>query len=171
MRAAAKTDQAIASVTTFLNYLVDTGEKPVTYSNAGGPRITTHTGKYEKRSVTIHNGRLNADEFTLEREGFVLVGHETQVANFYDDEEVRAVYYPEMERLVKKMTGAEKVLIFDHTLRAENDTTRQEKQVGAPVRNVHNDYTEWSGPQRVRDLLPAQEAAERLQRRFAVVQV
>jgi hypothetical protein len=172
MRAAAKTDQAIASVTTFLNYLVDTGEKPVTYSNApGGPRITTHTGTYEKRSVTIHNGRLNADEFTLEREGFVLVGHETQVTNFYDDEEVRSVYYPEMERLVKKMTGAEKVLIFDHTLRAENDATRQEKQVGAPVRNVHNDYTEWSGPQRVRDLLPAQEAAERLQHRFAVVQV
>src|SRR5207247_6644395 len=68
-------------------------------------------------------------------------------------------------------TGAAKVLIFDHTLRAADDATREQKQVGAPVRNVHNDYTEWSGPQRVRDLLPADEAAERLQHRFAVVQV
>ena len=44
-------------------------------------------------------------------------------------------------------------------------------KVGAPVRHVHNDYTEWSGPQRVRDLLPADEAATRLQHRFAVIQV
>ena len=40
-----------------------------------------------------------------------------------------------------------------------------------PVRRVHNDYTEWSGPQRVRDLFPAGEAEELLQRRFAVIQV
>ena len=36
---------------------------------------------------------------------------------------------------------------------------------------MHNDYTEWSGPQRVRDLLPAEEAEELLKRRFAIVQV
>ena len=35
---------------------------------------------------------------------------------------------------------------------------------------VHNDYTEWSGPQRVRDLLP-DEADELLRRRFAIIQV
>src|SRR5207249_7687679 len=109
---------------------------------------------------TIYNGRLSRYGFSLEREGFVLVKHETKVANFYDEEEVRSVYYPEIERLVKEMTGAAKVLIFDHTLRAADDATREQKQVGAPVRNVHNDYTEWSGPQRVRDLLPADEAAE-----------
>jgi len=172
MQPAVQADQPNASVTTSLNYLIDTGEKPVTYSNApGGPRITTHTGKYEKRSVTIYNGRLSRDGFSLEQEGFVLVKHETKVANFYDEEEVRSVYYPEIERLVKEMTGAAKVLIFDHTLRAADDATREQKQVGAPVRNVHNDYTEWSGPQRVRDLLPADEAAERFQHRFAVVQV
>ena len=147
METAAGHDEAIGSVTASLNYLVDTGEKPVTYSNApGGPRITTHTGKYEKRSVTIYNGRLSRYGFSLEREGFVLVKHETKVANFYDEEEVRSVYYPEIERLVKEMTGAAKVLIFDHTLRAADDATREQKQVGAPVRNVHNDYTEWSGP-------------------------
>ncbi len=35
---------------------------------------------------------------------------------------------------------------------------------------VHNDYTEWSGPQRVRDLLP-DEADALLRRRFAIIQV
>ena len=165
--------ETVVSVAASLNYLIDTGEKPVSYSNAPGAaaRVTTHTGKYESRSVTINNGRLSRDSFSLEREGFVFVNHETTVTNFYDEDELRTVYYPEVERLVKEMTGASKVLIFDHTLRAADDATREEKQIGGPVRNVHNDYTEWSGPQRVRDLLPAEEATERLQYRFAVVQV
>jgi hypothetical protein len=38
------------------------------------------------------------------------------------------------------------------------------------VTRVHNDYTEWSGPNRVRDLLP-DEAEDLLTRRFAIVQV
>src|SRR5947199_9818772 len=97
METAAGHDEAIGSVTTSLNYLIDTEEKPVTYSNApGGSRITTHTGKYEKRSVTIYNGRLSRDGFYLEREGFGLVKHETTVANFDDEEEVRSAYYPEI---------------------------------------------------------------------------
>lgn len=171
MQPAAQTENVV-SVAASLNYLIDTGEKPVSASTApGGARVTTHTGKYESRSVTINNGRLSRESFSLEREGFVLVNHETKVTNFYDEEEVRTIYYPEMERLVKQMTGASKVLIFDHTLRAADDATREEKQIGGPVRNVHNDYTEWSGPQRVRDLLPAEEAAERLQNRFAVIQI
>jgi hypothetical protein len=171
MQPAAQTENVV-SVAASLNYLIDTGEKPVSASTApGGARVTTHTGKYESRSVTINNGRLSRESFSLEREGFVLVNHETKLTNFYDEEEVRTIYYPEMERLVKQMTGASKVLIFDHTLRAADDATREEKQIGGPVRNVHNDYTEWSGPQRVRDLLPAEEAAERLQNRFAVIQI
>src|SRR6267378_1290322 len=47
---------------------------------------------------------------------------------------------------------------------------REAKLVREPVLNVHNDYTEWSGPQRVRDLLPG-EAEALLQRRFAIIQV
>ena len=62
------------------------------------------------------------------------------------------------------------MLIFDHTLRSGDQATRDEKLVREPVLSVHNDYTEWSGPQRVRDLLP-DEADELLKRRFAIVQV
>src|SRR5438874_11724107 len=99
MQPAVQADQPNASVTTSLNYLTDTGEKPVTYSNApGGPRITTHTGKYDKRSVTIYNGRLSRDGCSQEREGFALVKHETKVPNFYDEQEDRSVHSPETER-------------------------------------------------------------------------
>jgi hypothetical protein len=60
--------------------------------------------------------------------------------------------------------------VFDHTLRTADDAVREERKIREVVRRVHNDYTEWSGPQRVRDILP-QEAEELLRRRFAIVQV
>jgi hypothetical protein len=91
------------------------------------------------------------------------------VKNFYDEAEVRSVYYPETEQLVKQYSGARRVLVFDHTLRSADSATRESKRISGPVRNAHNDYTEWSGPQRVRDLLP-DEADRLLQHRFAVIQ-
>ena len=166
-----KREESFESVDTSLMYLVDTGEKPVSHSNAPGTTPIQHRGRYEERPVTVHNGRPIVDSLSLDRQGFVFVKHETKVKDFYDAEEVRSVYYPEMERLVKQRSGASRVLVFDHTLRAADDSTREEKKVREPVRRVHNDYTEWSGPQRVRDLLPAGEAEALLQRRFAVIQV
>ncbi|TAK05999.1 methyltransferase [bacterium] len=166
-----KQEQSSDFVESSLNYLVDTGEKPVSYSAAPGATPVQHTGRYEERAVTIHNGRRGADRLSLDREGFIFINHDTRVADFYDEDEVRSVYYPEMERLVKELTGASRVLVFDHTLRAEDDQTREEKKVREPVRRVHNDYTEWSGPQRVRDLCPAGEAESLLRCRFAVIQV
>ena len=166
----AERGRSIESVAASLNYLIDTGEKPLSYAPGPGATPTQHTGRYEERTATIQNGRLIRD-LSLDREGFIFINHETKVSDFYDEDEVRSIYYPEMERLVKEVTGASRVLVFDHTLRAEDDATREEKQVREPVRRVHNDYTEWSGPQRVRDLLPAGEAEALLQHRFAVIQV
>ncbi|HEY7167308.1 MAG TPA: CmcJ/NvfI family oxidoreductase [Candidatus Binatia bacterium] len=165
-------EQPVETIQAQLNYLIDTGEKPVTFSNAsGGNKNTDHTGKYEEHTVTIQNGRTLTGQLSLDREGFIFIEHATRMKNFYDEDEIKKVYYPEIEQLVKDVTGAARVVVFDHTLRAADEATREEKQVGGPVRRVHNDYTEWSGPQRVRDLLPSDEAEELLKHRFAVVQV
>jgi hypothetical protein len=82
---------------------------------------------------------------------------------------VRRVYYSEIEALIKAETGARRVVVFDHTLRTADDAFREAHKIREPVQRVHNDYTEWSGPQRVRDVLP-DEADELLRRRFAIVQ-
>jgi hypothetical protein len=171
MARAEKREKSIDSVAALLNYLVDTGQRPTSYSGEPGSNVRQVTGTYRERKVTVHNGRPLRDSFSLEREGFVFVSHDTQVIDFYDEEEIRGLYYPEMERLIKVTTGASRVLIFDHTVRTEDKATREEKKVREPVRRVHNDYTEWSGPQRVRDLLPAEEAERLLKCRFAVIQV
>lgn len=154
-----------------LTYSVDTGEKPISASVGPGGRLRQRIGVFEEHVVAIYNGRPSAGRFSLDGEGFLLTGHETKMSDFYDKAELRSVYYPEVERLVKEYAGASEVLIFDHTLRSGDEAAQEAKQLREPVKLVHNDYTERSGPQRVRDLLPAAEAEARLRRRFAVVQV
>ncbi|MBV8509589.1 MAG: methyltransferase, partial [Xanthobacteraceae bacterium] len=86
-----------------------------------------------------------------------------------DDDEVRRVYYPEMEALIKREAGAARVVVFDHTLRTQDEQQRETRQIRDVVRRVHNDYTEFSAAKRVRDLM-GEEADALLQRRFAIVQ-
>ena len=161
---------AIDSVTAALNYVVDTGVKPVNRTMEAGNMARVRTGTYETRETVIRNGRPLRDTFSLEETGFVFVDHETATGDFFNPEHLASTYYPEVERLIAERTGANRVLIFDHTLRSGSEETREERKVREPVTQVHNDYTEWSGPQRVRDLLP-DEAEDLLTRRFAIVQV
>ena len=154
-----------------LNYEVPGHEKPVLYTAMPGPAASARMATVESHTVAIADGRPVVDRLSLDGEGFELRPHDTTVSSFYDDEEVRTVYYPEVERLVKAATGASRVVIFDHTVRIEDAAQRDERAVRAPVRVVHNDYTLRSGRQRVRDLLEADDAETFLQHRFAVVNV
>lgn len=171
MSRAEPVEQSAPAFEALLNYLADTTETPESYGGVNqSVADQKRKGKYAEHRMAIYNGRAIVDQLSLEREGFILVQHETKIKNFYDDDEVRSVYYKETEELVQQTSGAKRVLVFDHTLRSADSATREALQVSGPVRNVHNDYTEWSGPQRVRDLLP-DEADDLLIRRFAVVQV
>lgn len=154
-----------------LTYTVDTGVKPVTGTTGPDGALRHRSGEFQQHLMTIHDARGVRDSLSLEREGFVFVDHQTRVENFYDPHELKTVYYPEIEGLIKEQTGARRVLIFDHTLRTGDETAQAEKNLREPVKVVHNDYTEWSGPQRVRDLLPEDEAEALLKHRVAVVQV
>jgi hypothetical protein len=164
-----RASEAILEIEATLNYLTDTGEKIVTAAGLGGT-ADMRGGKLDPHRIVIHNGRLHPGGFELEREGFRLVRHDTNVADFYDDAEVRNRYYAEMEELVKAESGASRVVVFDHTLRTGDDALREQKKIREVVPRVHNDYTEWSAPQRVRDIVP-DEAEALLKRRFAIVQV
>ena len=152
-----------------ITYTKDTGEKLVN-ETFGPNNIRRRTsGAEERHRVEIANGR-EARELSLDTNGFLLVEHRTAVRDLFDPQELKNAYYPEVEALVRRLVGASQVVVFDHTLRSGDDAEREAKLVREPVLSAHNDYTEWSGPQRVRDLMGAQ--AERLlERRFAIIQV
>ncbi len=159
-----------ASVEASLRYTIDTGIKPVNATVGPGGRLRQRTGgRDDLRVVAIHDARAEAP--SLEREGFVLVEHPTAVTDFWDEAQREAIYDPEIEALVRAVSGAAKVLVFDHTLRSADPRRQDQDYAREPVKIVHNDYTDWSGPQRVRDLLPPEQAEARLRRRVAVIQV
>lgn len=164
-------ETASAYVRGTLQYLVESAEKPVTYMYTPPPGVPQRSGRYAPYTVPIYNGRPLVSELSLDRHGFLLTRHQTAVTNFYDEQLVRQVYYPEVERLVREVTGATKVVVFDHNVRCAPMARRGENGAREPVKMAHNDYTVKSAPQRVRDLLPPQEAEALLQHRFAVINV
>ena len=153
------------TLTSTLHYLKRGTEKPARYRIDPPPGVPRWNGEDDMREVTIEDARGREAEFTIDRNGFQLVKAPTAVADFYDPDEIRRVYYPEVEQLVKDKLGASRVLVFDHNVR--NATI---PGMPAPSRQVHNDHTVNSAPRRVRDHLP-DEAEELLKGRFGIVNV
>jgi hypothetical protein len=161
---------ALSFVTADLNYLAHALDRPRTYTfepPAGEPRSNIVP---EPHRLPIHDVRPISDTVSLDREGFALVRHKSSVADFYDDDEFKRVYYPEAEQLIEAATGANRVFIFDHTVRKRVPGAADVRDGGPrqPVARVHVDHTEKSGPQRVRDLIP-DEAEKLLKGRVQII--
>jgi hypothetical protein len=158
--AVAAAPQISAGVNAALTFITPSDTKPAFESSAitgGPPRVFFDT---ERHTVAIHDMRPLAEAFSLDREGFELLQHETAVADLYDDDAVEKVYYPEIEALLRAVTGASRVVIFDATRRSDAGAGAKNRDgLRGPASRVHVDYTAKSGPQRVKDLLGNDEAA------------
>ena len=162
--------EALSSVTADLNYLAPQRDRPRTYTfepPVGEPKTNTVS---EPHALPIYDIRPIAESVSLDREGFALVRQNSAVSNFFDDDEVKRVYYPEAERLIKSATGADRVFIFDHTVRrrVEGAADLRDGSPRQPAWRVHVDHTAKSGPQRVRDFIP-DDAEELLKGRVQVI--
>jgi hypothetical protein len=158
-------------VNSLIAYMVPMHDKPRRYLCSPPPGVEEISWRSVQHPVSIHNGRLSHDQLTLDAQGLVLRQHNTKVKNFLDENEVRSTYYSEVERLVKNLTGASAVIVFDYNVRSSSKADRERTGAYPPARFAHADYTFISGPQRVRDLLPSTEATERLKRRFVFLNV
>jgi hypothetical protein len=162
------------SVEAYLNYLESGVERPVNYTFEPPPGVPWNTGALVPQKVIIRNGRplAAAGELSLDASGFQYLNHRSALApdDFTDDEKIRAIYYPEAEKVLIAATGAEKIVFFDHTVRDSQHGSR-DRSVGLrePVRRIHNDQTFVSAPKRVHAHLPPDEAEQRLQHRFAII--
>jgi hypothetical protein len=153
-----------------LNYLAAGIERPRTYTYSPPDDTPRSTVVSEPHRVDIRDARAAAVGATLDREGFALIRHRSAVRNFWDENEIRTRFYPEVEAAITAATGADRVVIFDHTLRKRVDGAedRGGDLPRQPVPRVHVDHTVRSGPQRVRDLLP-DEAETLLRGRVQII--
>jgi hypothetical protein len=163
--------ESLPTVEAVLNYLAPMSERPRSYAYEPSPKVPQTTAVNVALNVPIRDARPIARQITLDRHGFELVRHRSAVRDFYDDEEVKRVYYPEAERLLEAATGAFRVFIFDHATRRRVPGSDDRRDgIRQPVSRVHVDHTAKSGPQRVRDLL-ADEAHELLNGRVQIINV
>jgi hypothetical protein len=166
------TPKGLRDIEGALLYLAAAAEEPETSGlHEPPPDDAGWPGRSCRYTVPIRDARLMTKELSLDREGFVLLRNQTAVTNFYDEHEVRAVYYPEVERLIKDTTGAAKVVVFAHDVRSILKARAGEKGVREPVAPVHNDYTIKSGPEHVHELVDSDEAETRLKHRFVEINI
>ncbi|KNZ75561.1 hypothetical protein J132_02501 [Termitomyces sp. J132] len=124
----------------------------------------------EQKKVVIENLRGKEDLALLDKTGFQLVHHPAKHTSFNDDAEIEREYYPESAELIKKITGASRVVLFDHTIRrrrpGEIDDAPHKRQ---PVAQAHVDQTTASSIARVHRHLPPADAEALLRRRFQII--
>ena len=156
-----------------VNYLKNDENLSEYVPSVGGGETPEHEANYVQKVVPMRNARLAEERFNLDRQGFALIEHNSDVSDFFSDMQIAEVYEKEVEGLVKKETGAREVSIFDHTRRAASQEVRKEKMIREPASTIHNDYTIWSGPNRLSEIYKDEpdELEERLKRRFAIVNV
>lgn len=153
-----------------LNYMTPMTARPSYLAYDPDPGEARSNMTPDPHKVSIYDMRPIQHELDLDREGFGLVEQRSAVKDFWDNDEVRRVYYPEAEQFIKDVTGASRVFIFDHLQRRRIEGQRDYSRTGPrqPATRVHVDHTARSGPQRVRDLLP-DEADELLKGRVQVI--
>lgn len=164
-------DEGLDQVAATLNYLRPMNGKPVSYTFEPPDGTLWRTGEYVGQTVAVRNARPIQTLLSLDVQGFAFTQFKCAVSNFYDENEVRAVYYPEVERQLQIATGAARVIVFDHNVRNARKAAAGEVGIREPVTRVHNDFTARSGPERARAVLTArgQDATDALKGRFAMI--
>ncbi|KZT53740.1 hypothetical protein CALCODRAFT_486113 [Calocera cornea HHB12733] len=149
------------------------GSKPYQYITPDPTgRIPQRNWERKPYPARITNLRGHEQDVNMDETGFAFLRAATKEVAFVDDEQALQAYYQETVDLVTQHTGAQKAVIFDHTIRRRRaEPTPDTPSTRQPVPQVHVDQTPESALARVFRHLPAEEAEWRSKRRFQIVNV
>jgi len=135
-----------------VQYLAEGGDDTIYFASSAGRNAEFSVNKgMESFMLEVKDARgLNVDkerdlQTGLSASGFMLVNAPSAVNNFLDGDQISNIYEDEVTELLKSITAAGRVHIFDHTVRASDAEIREVKQTREPSTLVHNDYTVKSG--------------------------
>lgn len=162
------------TVLTTLNYYADPGDGSPPVPVIVGGNTVTNERPIVAQEVAVRDITGEEDRYTLDSHGFQLIPHDTEFSDFRNLEALRSDYFPEVERLVQKVTGASRVVVFDHKVRhapsnwhslGKNNSSKR-----GPLHRVHVDQSPAGALTELTRRLP--EDAEELQkRRFQIINV
>ena len=118
-------------------------------------------GSFAHYKVEINDARKLAANAKLDSHGFQLINEATRVFDFDDEEKITSTYYNEIKHIVARETGALAVHVIDHNIR----NSKIEPGVRGIATHAHNDYTEASCREKLRNHLGKRKAKNFLNRR------
>ncbi|KAI0161535.1 methyltransferase-like protein [Xylariaceae sp. FL1272] len=132
---------------------------------AGEPQNNLESNRAE---TLIHDIRGHESEYNLDRDAFQVIKDvpEPENVDFTDDDSIKANYYPQVEQLLlDQIPGANRIFVFDHTVRrADPNASRK------AVQGVHIDQTHYSAEKRVTTHM-GDDAEKLLQGRYRIINV
>lgn len=116
--------------------------------------------------VTVRDIRDAPDSLAFETDSIAFVYHTSRVRDFTDPAVWRDAYDAELKSLLSERIGASKVIVFDHTVRIDDENAERR-----PARNVHTDYSRAGAEQRLIDLVGEERASRYRNGHYAFVNV
>lgn len=161
-------------VQTTLNYWDDPGDgSSPTPIFIGKGRITNER-PHRAHNFVVQDITGAEERFLLDNAGFQYIEHISSEKEFIDDHKIELAYYAECAALLKTITGASRVQIFNHKVRRG---PTQWHHLGfdnlknrGPVTKTHVDQSYAGAEIRLRWELP-DEAKELLKRRYQIVNI
>ncbi len=135
---------------TQLHFIKTDVTKTPVVNYSGHDESQGYSDEYIYQEAQIFDARVaKADNAaTLNKEAFTLTTFQPALVDYNNTEEIKTVYYADVEALVKKETGASHVFVFDHTIRRGLKNSNRQ-----PAYHVHNDYTFKTGHARALSVL------------------
>lgn len=148
----------------YVNYQLVRGGNPQILIDPDGEVGKRIEPEFDNREVTLHDIR-GGQSPRFDRHGFAFVHVASQVTDFDEQQQFRTQYDAEIEHIIKDLSGATEVVIFDHTVRTDGDSIRR------PARHVHGDYSAISGHTRLHELLGDEKAGEWEKGHYGIINV
>lgn len=140
-------EDSIRTIKASINYLV-----PGSFVNRRfvAPGEEVNTGTYKPYTVEIRDGYSIKEQFNLDSHGFILAEFRSRITDFFDKEQVDAIYPDEVVQVVMRLTGADRVAPLGWMVRTSGDLSKFQHQtegythrggVQPPAGEAHVDMT------------------------------
>ena len=127
--------------------------------NIVAPELVEH-------QVKVQDVRHSLQTPSFTNEGVEFIHSPTKVSHFETGNVCCNQYEAELMQLVKHRLGAKDVLVFDHTIRVD-----EQQSLRKPVKHVHSDFSESGAHTRLKTLLGDETAQQWQQGHYAFVNV
>lgn len=161
-------------VATTLNYWDDPGDGSCPTPIFIGKGRITNERPHRAHNFIVTDVSGDEGNFTLDSHGFQYCRHESRDKDFTDEKAIQSAYYEECEQLLKDVTGAGRVHIFNHKVRRG---PTQWHHLGfnnlanrGPVTRTHVDQSYTGAELRLRWEFP-NEADELVKRRYQIINI